>query len=91
MFAQGGASVSSLHLPLLPTQIYAACLHLDFMAEAHCWEAWLDLPWSEVGKERGREGGRMYYDPCKEEQRRGRQLGGLPNQALNAIDKSCPV
>lgn len=42
-------------------------------------------------KKRGREGDRTCYNSWKEEQRSGRQLGDLPDKALKAIDKSCPV
>lgn len=88
MLALGGASMSSLHLPLLSTQIYIACLHMDFTAGTPCWEASLDLPWSEAGKEREREGSRTCSNSWTEEQRSGRQLGDLPDKALKAIDKS---
>lgn len=91
MLALGGASMSSPHLPLLPTQIYTACLLMDVTAEAYCWRLGWFCPRVRLEKKRGREGDRTCYNSWKEEQRSGSQLGDLPDKALKAIDKSCPV
>lgn len=92
MLALGGASRSSLHLPLSSTQIYIARPHVDFTAGTPPAGKlrWI-CPGVRLGKERGREGSRTCSNSWTEGQRSGRQLGDLPDKALKAIGKSRPV